>query len=464
MTDDVEKARRIAENWHLGQTSASHESGPAGAGQISTGKGDHGGVSYGSYQFSTKMGTLQEYLDQSKYGPQFKGLEPATPAFDAKWRELAKDPAFGKEQHDFVGRSHYGEQDAALKKMGIDLSGRGMAVQDALWSTSVQFRGLTPGIFDKGMEEKFGKNYEVSKLSDKDIVDAVQDYKINHNASLFKSSPEWQPNLKKRAEKEKTELENLADADRVLKDNGIKVDHKAPPAGSPDKHTTSPDKHTSAPHTQGDHVQRPGTLREHDHSPKVKELQEQLARLGYKGADGKALHPDSDFGKNTRFALESFQKDHHLTKDGIAGTKTFDALHKADVHAHKGLGDAGHPGHAMYEQALKGVSDLDAKLGRKPDQHSSNLAGAIATAAHKNGLTRVDHVVFDDKHQHAYAVQGDLNSPLKKMAEVDVAQAAGKPLEQSGKEWQGQPQPAQQQAAQQQQQQQQQQPAHPAQR
>jgi hypothetical protein len=64
MTDDLEQARRTAEQWHLGQTSAGSESGAAGAGAISSDKGDHGGVSYGSYQFSSAAGTLQEYLDQ----------------------------------------------------------------------------------------------------------------------------------------------------------------------------------------------------------------------------------------------------------------------------------------------------------------------------------------------------------------------------------------------------------------
>src|SRR5687767_1697691 len=112
MSDDVEKARRAIDGWHLGQTSSRYESSGKGAGVISTGKGDHGGVSYGAYQLSTKMGTLQEYLDQSRYGAQFSGLTPATPEFNAKWRELAKtDPGFAKDQHDFIGKSHYNEQE-----------------------------------------------------------------------------------------------------------------------------------------------------------------------------------------------------------------------------------------------------------------------------------------------------------------------------------------------------------------
>lgn len=440
MADDLENAKRVAEGWRLGQTSAQYESGPAGAGAISTGKGDHGGVSYGSYQLSTKMGTLQEYLDQSPYGAQFEGLKPATPEFDTKWRDLAKnDPGFGRDQHDFIGRSHYGEQDAALKARGIDLSGRGMAVQDALWSTSVQMRGLTPGIFDNGLKEKFGNDYDLSKLSDKDIVDAVQDYKTNHVKTLFSKSPDLHDALKDRFANEKINLERLADADKVLKDNGVTVEHKG--TGAP-------------PSPQGahrDHVQHAGTLREHDHSPKVNELQAQLAALGYKGADGKAIIPDGDFGGNTKAALKAFQRDHHLTDDGIAGPKTFDALKHATApsKAPASLSDASHPGNAMFGQATAGVHAIDASQGRTPDQLSANLAGSLTAAAHAQGLTRIDHVVLSDDAKRAYAVQGDLNSPFKQVAEVDIGQAVGKTVSQSSAEWQQTAAPGQQPAPQQ---------------
>jgi len=453
MTDDLDSARRTAESWHLGQTSARYESGPSGAGTISTGKGDHGGVSYGSYQLSTKMGTLKEYLDQSPYGEQFKGLTPATPAFDAKWRDLAKtDPGFGRDQHEFIGRSHYGEQDTALKGRGIDLSGRGMAVQDALWSTSVQCRDLTPGIFDNGLKEKFGKDYDLSKLSDKDIVDAVQDYKINHVKTLFSKSPELHDSLKDRFANEKASLDRLADADRVLKANGVTVEHKgrAVPSSGP---------------VSADHVQREGTLRLHDHSQEVRDLQGKLAALGYRGTDGKPLTPDADFGANTKHAVEAFQRDHHLKVDGIAGKNTLSAIDHAKAPAKGGgsLADPQHPGHGMYEQALKSVSDVDAKHGRTTDQQSHNLAGALAHAAHGQGLSRIDHVMLSEDGSRAYAVQGDLNSPFKQIAQVDTAQAVRQPLEQSGANWQTpaqtQAQPAQ--PAQDQQQQQSQQQSQP---
>ncbi|GAA0909062.1 hypothetical protein GCM10009552_19160 [Rothia nasimurium] len=221
----------------------------------------------------------------------------------------------------------------------------------------------------------------------------------------------------------------------------------------PGNHVRVQPAHASPGVASGDHIQRAGTLREHDHAPPVKDLQQQLANLGYKGGDGKLIHPDGDFGKNTRVALEAFQKDHGLTSDGIAGAKTMDALRNANRVAAPGLADKTHPGHAMYEQALKEVANLDAKLGRASDHASSNLAGVVAIAAHEKGLTRVDSVVLSDDGKRAYAVQGDLNSPHKQIAEVDVSKAVGQPLEQSSQQWQ--PAAQQQDASQQQQQQQQ---------
>jgi hypothetical protein len=214
-----------------------------------------------------------------------------------------------------------------------------------------------------------------------------------------------------------------------------------------------------AAHAAGNHVQKAGTLREHDHSAQVGELQSGLAALGYRGADGKPIHPDNDFGANTKAAVQAFQRAHNLTDDGIAGARTLDALRAAK--ASPTLADPVHPGHGLYEQALKQVGDLDAKHGRTSDQQSHNLAGALANEAHKQGLSRVDHVMLSDDGARAYAVQGDLNSPFKQIAQVDTAQAVKQPLEQSGANWQ---QPAQTQSplAQEQQQQQSQQQSQPA--
>lgn len=95
------------EQWRVGATSARFESATGDPGAVSLGRGDHGGASYGTYQLATGPGTLQKYLRQSRFGEQFKDLEPGTPAFNNKWREVAAEqPAFGADQHDFIKRTH----------------------------------------------------------------------------------------------------------------------------------------------------------------------------------------------------------------------------------------------------------------------------------------------------------------------------------------------------------------------
>ena len=204
--------------WHLGQTSEHYETGGRGPGSISRTPGDPGGPSYGMSQFALNTGSLREYLDHSRYAAAFKGVALGSSAFDAQWREVAKADlaGFARDQHDFTKTQFYDVQRARLKADGLDLSQRGPAVQDALWSTSVQFRGLTPSIFEKGLEEKFGKGFDPTKLSDKDIVGAVQDYKIAHNDRLFsRSSAAVKASVLQRAKEEKADLLNLADGKTV---------------------------------------------------------------------------------------------------------------------------------------------------------------------------------------------------------------------------------------------------------
>lgn len=165
-----------------GWISRMFESGRGGAGTISSGKGDFGGKSYGSHQLSSNTGTLQQFLASTGYGAQFAGLTPGSAAFDAKWKSLAADPAFGAAQHDFIKRTHVDPMMRRLAGAGMDLSGRGEAVQEALFSTATQFG---PG---SSLVQRALAGREVSAMSDADIVAAIQDYKVANNATLFKSS------------------------------------------------------------------------------------------------------------------------------------------------------------------------------------------------------------------------------------------------------------------------------------
>ena len=209
----MQKAKTTVEAWELGQTSKRFETSGRGVSTISTGKGDHGGVSYGAYQLSTNERTIHEYLRFAKeYQDDFKGLTPATPAFNQKWLELANgDSHFAKSQHDFIAQRHFEPQMKALREQGFDLSDRGKAVHDMLWSTAVQTRNMTPSIVINGIREEFGQSVKISQLNDRQIIEAVQDYKLAHTEQLFRSSPNLWNGLRNRALNEKRELLELLD-------------------------------------------------------------------------------------------------------------------------------------------------------------------------------------------------------------------------------------------------------------
>jgi hypothetical protein len=172
---------------------------------VSTGAGDLGGVSYGTYQFSSKTGGVQEFLANTIYGKEFEGLTPGTSEFNAKWKDLAKDPSFGQAQHDFIRGKYYDVQMRRLKQAGFDLSTFGPAVQDDIWSTAVQLRGLTLTIVKGALTGQDWKTW-----TDAQMVTAIQDYKYDHTQTLFSKSPTLWSGLEKRARSEKGTLLALA--------------------------------------------------------------------------------------------------------------------------------------------------------------------------------------------------------------------------------------------------------------
>lgn len=130
-----------AGGYQLGQTSAKYESAKKGVLAMNPealgkkGVDARGGPSYGQYQLAAGPGTLQTYIKQSPYAKEFGGLKPGTPAFNTKWTELAKDPAFGKSQHDFIQKTHFDPVRQYADKAGL---ANNPGVNDALWSMGVQ--------------------------------------------------------------------------------------------------------------------------------------------------------------------------------------------------------------------------------------------------------------------------------------------------------------------------------------
>lgn len=133
----------------LGELSAKYETGGRGPGTVSTGVGDPGGVSYGSYQMASKMGVPTRFVTQSGFPwlADFQNLKAGTAPFTACWKRIAaaERDAFQRAQHAFIKKSHYDLLAAkVLKEDGLDVNTRSRALQDVIWSTAVQHGGATP--------------------------------------------------------------------------------------------------------------------------------------------------------------------------------------------------------------------------------------------------------------------------------------------------------------------------------
>lgn len=188
---------------------------------------------------------------------------------------------------------------------------------------------------------------------------------------------------------------------------------------------------------------QPGTasLKNGSHGDRVHEMQDGLIALGYAKQLGSTV-ADGKFGQHTEDAVKAFQRDHHLKEDGIVGKNTLNAIHEAvkaesqkhqadATHKAAGLADPSHTAHPMFRDALAGVQKIDAAHGRASGPDSHQLAGAVTASAVCTGMKRIDNVLLDDNASRLFAVQGDLNSPFKQIASVDVMQGLKTPMAQS---------------------------------
>ncbi|MCU6667258.1 hypothetical protein M8013_00585 [Enterobacteriaceae bacterium H4N4] len=198
--------------WVLGTTSECYESAGKGPGVISTGRGDHGGASYGCYQLSSNLGVVQQYIQQSKYKDKFLGLSIGTEAFNAKWKRIAEEDkkGFASDQHKFIKKTHYDVQLSFLEKNGIKLTHKRAAIHDMIWSTSVQYGPYTNLIV------KATENILFESSTDSQIIELVQDYKYINTETKFPSSPTLWPGLKSRASSEKAKLLSLVKANAEI--------------------------------------------------------------------------------------------------------------------------------------------------------------------------------------------------------------------------------------------------------
>lgn len=185
----------------------------------------------------------------------------------------------------------------------------------------------------------------------------------------------------------------------------------------------------------------------------MKQLQGQLAQLGATGRDGKPLHPDGDFGGNTKYAVEQFQRERGLQVDGVVGNQTQAALGQAlsqqtarqaeqtaapaaQAQSASGplLSDPRHPDNAMYNGAVSKLEALGERGGFANRKELEQAAGQIVFEAKVSGLERIDHVAPNKSGDGFFAVQGEMTDPAMRRVFVDRDQTQSQSLENSSRQ------------------------------
>lgn len=182
----------------LGGVSAKYEAGGINPGRISSGAGDYGGKSYGTWQLSSKMGSLKSFMNWLKSGADsssgaekiydaLKGHELASSGFDSAWQAVAIEyhDEFQELQARYIYKSYVAPFiKTAKEKLGVDLS-RSKALTELAFSTSVQFGAggtYALGDIDSSMTDK-----EIIETCYANKRDNVSEYFSNCSKAIQKS-------------------------------------------------------------------------------------------------------------------------------------------------------------------------------------------------------------------------------------------------------------------------------------
>ncbi len=170
----------------IGALSAHFESGENGTQVV--GYDTRGGTSYGTYQISSRTGTMKQFINYlSEQAPDLAAkLKDAGPANTGSssgkmpevWKKIATEDSsrFSRLQYDFIEKSHYlpAAQEIS-KKTGLDVSKAPRALQEVLWSTAVQHGPAGAAkIFSRALGQAHSKEGEVKAAQLIDSVYAIR--------------------------------------------------------------------------------------------------------------------------------------------------------------------------------------------------------------------------------------------------------------------------------------------------
>ena len=202
----------------VGSIAEFFESGGRGVNTISTGKGDHGGVSYGKHQLASKNGSMATFLkskEAAQFSSQFAGLTPGSKEFNDAYAKLASgenSSDFAKAQKQYIDRTHFEPtKNNVTKSTGIDIANRSKALNEAVYSTSVQYGAGGGSSLLKKAWKDLGPDAD-----DATLISKLQDYKqANVDTNFKSSSADMRAGVAKRAGQEKEMLLRVLEAEKT---------------------------------------------------------------------------------------------------------------------------------------------------------------------------------------------------------------------------------------------------------
>lgn len=193
-------------------------------GTISNNAGDSGGKSYGMYQLSSKIGSVDLFLTWLKADPVGKPFYDTLSAakiadgniygtsFDKEWGAIASKnfSDFFELQRRFVKINYFDKAAILLKtRFNFDISTKSFALKEALWSTAVQYGFDGNGTTTIGALDLF---YNAGLNNPEDVlITNIYNLKIKH-AELVNNIL-----LKNRALDEKFDILNIYNSYNLIK-------------------------------------------------------------------------------------------------------------------------------------------------------------------------------------------------------------------------------------------------------
>lgn len=198
----------------LGLLSKTYESN-GDPGCVSTGEGDAGGVSYGSYQLATNVGAVDSFmrwLGENTCGAMYEIYRilaqflPGTDEFSTAWKAAAEDfpEEFEQAQHDYIQFAYYEPAVNALAEADWHIENHHEVMEDVIWSRAVQYgAGQIVEMFQQACVQLGYPNlsYVDSKYFDEQMIKEIY-LNVCHTPEWTNGSPGVREGLYARFESE----------------------------------------------------------------------------------------------------------------------------------------------------------------------------------------------------------------------------------------------------------------------